>query len=54
MKTRACPRCQHNALISTGAFWLCQNCFYAITHAALLFDLTHAREQLRQHPSARR
>ena len=33
-----CPRCRGRSLISTGAFWACNSCNYAITHAALLAD----------------
>jgi ribosomal protein L37AE/L43A len=38
MKTRDCPRCQRHTLFSTGAFWACATCGYAITGAALIID----------------
>jgi ribosomal protein L37AE/L43A len=45
MKIQHCPRCQQRSLISTGAFWACGNCGYAITQAALFFE--HAAIQAR-------
>jgi ribosomal protein S27AE len=45
MKIQHCPRCQQRSLISTGAFWACGSCGYAITQAALFLD--HAGTQAR-------
>jgi hypothetical protein len=39
MKIRQCPRCQQQMLISTGAFWTCYACSFAITGQALSVDL---------------
>ena len=33
-----CPRCRQPRLVSTGAFWSCANCGYAITQAALAVE----------------
>jgi hypothetical protein len=38
MTYRACPRCTGHSLFSTGAFWSCTVCGYAITQSALLLD----------------
>lgn len=35
MKIHDCPRCQQHSLITTGAFWSCESCRYAITQTAL-------------------
>lgn len=37
-RVRSCPRCEKSTLVSTGAFWACSTCGFAITHAALCFD----------------
>lgn len=47
MKIRQCPRCQQQMLISTGAFWTCYACSFAITGQALSVDLGY-------HPDAPR
>ncbi len=39
MKIRQTPRCQQQMLISTGAFWTCYACSFAITGQALSVDL---------------
>lgn len=38
MTIQHCPRCQQHSLVSTGAFWACGVCTYAVTQAALLID----------------
>jgi hypothetical protein len=43
MKCRSCPRCHRNSLYSTGAFWSCAACGYAITQSALLVDEGRAK-----------
>ena len=40
MKIRICPECHQNMLISTGAFWTCYACSFAITSQALSVTLT--------------
>ena len=44
MKIRQCPRCQQKMLISTGAFWTCYSCSFAITGQALSVDLGYQAE----------
>lgn len=48
MKIRCCPRCQQHSLISTGAFWACGSCAYAITQTALFLDQTGTQARDRQ------
>lgn len=43
MQWRACPMCRHDTLFSTGAFWRCRDCGYAITESALSVDEGRAR-----------
>lgn len=38
MKILDCLRCRHRTLISTGAFWSCGTCGYAITQTALFAE----------------
>ncbi len=38
MKLLDCLRCNRRSLMSTGAFWSCGTCGYAITQAALLVE----------------
>ena len=38
MRLHSCPRCQKGELFSSGAFWQCAHCEYAITSAALSRD----------------
>lgn len=38
MKLLECLRCNRISLVSTGAFWSCGTCGYAITQAALLAE----------------
>lgn len=38
MKLLECLRCNRRSLMSTGAFWSCGTCGYAITQAALLAE----------------
>lgn len=38
MKLLECLRCSRRSLVSTGAFWACGTCGYAITQAALLAE----------------
>lgn len=40
MKIRICPECHQNMLISTGAFWTCYACSFAITSQALIVALS--------------
>lgn len=40
MKVRVCPECHQNMLMSTGAFWTCYACSFAITSQALSMALT--------------
>jgi hypothetical protein len=47
MKIRQCPRCQQQMLISTGAFWTCYACSFAITGQALSVDLGHQPDAMR-------
>ncbi|MEX5220050.1 MAG: hypothetical protein NW701_19690 [Nitrospira sp.] len=47
MKIRQCPRCQQQMLISTGAFWTCYACSFAITGQALSVDLGYHPEKRR-------
>jgi ribosomal protein L37AE/L43A len=47
MKIRQCPRCQQQMLISTGAFWTCYACSFAITGQALSVDLGHQPDTMR-------
>ncbi|WP_447977671.1 hypothetical protein [Candidatus Nitrospira bockiana] len=35
MRIIECLRCRQRALMPTGGFWLCGECGYAITYAAL-------------------
>jgi hypothetical protein len=44
MKIRQCPRCHQHMLISTGAFWTCYACSFAITGQALSVDLGYHPE----------
>ena len=39
-----CPRCRRRSLISTGIFWGCDSCSYAITQAALVVEEKRSRE----------
>lgn len=47
MKIRQCPRCQQQMLISTGAFWTCYACSFAITGQALSVDLGYQPDAMR-------
>lgn len=38
MKIRYCSQCQQQSLVSTGGFWVCAGCGYAITTAALIVE----------------
>jgi hypothetical protein len=40
MKIRTCPQCHQKMLISTGAFWTCYACSFAITSQALSVAIT--------------
>jgi ribosomal protein L37AE/L43A len=54
MKIRQCPRCQQQMLISTGAFWTCYACSFAITGQALSVDMglqPDARQSTKRHRS---
>lgn len=55
MKIRQCPRCQQQMLISTGAYWTCYACSFAITGQALSLDLRFqadaARSSKRRQPN---
>ncbi len=53
MKIRQCPRCQQQMLISTGAFWTCYACSYAITGHALSVDLGHVPDGARKSKGSR-
>jgi ribosomal protein L37AE/L43A len=50
-----CPRCRRHSLFSTGAFWTCGMCRYAITQTALLVEEAgnSGRENCRQADSQR-
>ena len=48
MKSQDCPRCWQHSLVSTGAFWTCATCAYAITGAALVVDLSMTVHKDRQ------
>ncbi|MGH7233419.1 MAG: hypothetical protein ACREJU_18965 [Nitrospiraceae bacterium] len=50
MKILSCLRCQHRSLVSTGAFWSCGRCGYAITQAALFAESGQAGK--RQTPAS--
>jgi len=52
MTLYCCPRCQKRELFSTGAFWVCATCRYAITTTALFRDQnlqTESRFQVEQY-----
>jgi len=42
MKIHRCARCLQHSLFSTGAFWACGSCGYAITQTALLLEYPDA------------
>jgi len=42
MTILTCPRCRQHRLVSTGAFWACDACGYAITQAALFAERVEA------------
>ena len=42
MKIHQCTRYLQDSLFSTGAFWTCGICGYAITQAALLLEYPNA------------
>ena len=43
MKIRMCPQCHQNMLLSTGAYWTCYACSFAITSQALTWVLSEER-----------
>jgi hypothetical protein len=48
MKIQPCPRCQHHALVQTGAFWSCNICHLAITTVALCLETRETRGEATQ------
>lgn len=40
MKIRMCPECHQDMLLSTGVYWTCYACSFAITSQALNVLLT--------------
>jgi hypothetical protein len=52
MKIRPCPRCQHQTLIQTGAFWACGTCRLAITTIALCAETRELRTDKIARPRA--
>ncbi len=45
MKIRVCPQCHQQMLMSTGAFWTCYACSFAITGQALSVTLASEAEE---------
>ncbi len=45
MKIQACPECHQEMLMSTGAFWTCYACSFAITGQALSVTLASEPEE---------
>lgn len=53
MKCRSCPRCYYTSFYSSGVFWVCVECGYAVIESALSINegVPETMERLRRERS---